>query len=76
MTQKTSSKDCKMRSKGENKTVLSWKIRSPIMLELKDKSRGVGLFKKRMEMVEESEGNFSIISHLFFCMLSKVSIEL
>ena len=61
MTQRTTSIDWTMRSKGENKTVLSWKNRSPIMVELRDRRRCLRLSEKRMEMLEEKEGNvFSI----------------
>ena len=60
-TQRTTSQDWTMRSKGENKTVLSWNIRSPIMLQLRDRRRCLVLSEKRMEMVEEREGNVSSI---------------
>jgi hypothetical protein len=40
-----------MRSKGENKTVLSWNSRSPIMVELRDRRRGLMLSEKMVWMV-------------------------
>ena len=52
-----------MSNKGENKIVLSWNIKSPIMLEPRDRRRGLGLAENSVERVEEREGNFSIISH-------------
>ena len=42
-------------SKGENKMILSWIIRLPIMLELMDTSIGKILSEKIIQMVGESE---------------------
>jgi hypothetical protein len=51
MTKRRTSKDLIMRSNGENKTVLSWNKRSLILLELRDRRRGLGLSKKMVLMV-------------------------
>ena len=59
MTKRTTSKGLIMRSKGENKTVLSWNERSLILLELRDRRRGLGLSEKMMLMVVVMEGNCS-----------------
>ena len=53
MTKRATSKDLIMRSKGENKTVLSWNKRSLILYELRDRRSGLGLSKHMIKELEK-----------------------
>ena len=56
MTRRATSKDFMIMSKGENKTILSWNIRSPIMVELRDRRVCLVLLVKRSLITIEREG--------------------
>ena len=53
-------------SKGENKTILSWTMRFPIMVELMDRRMCLVLLVKRRLIATEREGKMDIISHFAF----------
>ena len=63
MTWRTTSIDFIIMSKGENKTVLSWIIRSPILVEVRDRRICLVLLVKRRLTAKKREGKLDIISH-------------
>ena len=63
MTWRTTSQDFIVKSREENKTVLSWTIRSPIVEELRERRMCLVLLVKRRLTAMEREGKLDIISH-------------
>ena len=59
ITKRTTSSKCTRGSKGENKRILSWNMRSPIMVELRVRRRDLGVSENRWLMVVVMDGNCS-----------------